>query len=421
VSATFTNFQSINRPTIVTQPVGITAIQGTPASLSVEAVSPPEGLPLRYQWFFGSTRIAGATSSTYTFDPTPALAGNYTVEVRNSAGAVVSDPPVAVEVWVPATVSVEPATTTVACGAAQASFSVTAAGDEPITYQWQLNGVDILNEVNPTLVVLNPSVANANLGPYRVVVSNHAGTNTSAAAYIQLSDTVAPTVFCPDNMSVQCGTPVIFTATAIANACGYAFPVVCVPPSASAFPVGVTTVNCTATDPLSGAGTCSFTVTVADTVAPVIAACQGNISVTETGVTTVVTWPDMTANDACQGSVAVVCIPASGTGFATGNTIVSCTATDTNNNTSSPCTFTVTVESATRPSLTITVQDPMIRISWPMSAAGYVLQFRDDLGTTGIASSLTWTAYAGGVLNDGVNFYVDYPKDQAPKFFMLKK
>src|SRR5678815_3263159 len=38
--------------------------------------------------------------------------------------------------------------------------------------------------------------------------------------------------------------------------------VVCAPPSGSCFPVGVTTVTCTATDQAGNTATCSFTVTV---------------------------------------------------------------------------------------------------------------------------------------------------------------
>jgi subtilisin-like proprotein convertase family protein len=88
--------------------------------------------------------------------------------------------------------------------------------------------------------------------------------------------------------------------------------------------------------------TCTFTITVNDTQAPVIT-CPANITVATANVNSpcqVVTFAP-TASDNCPG-VTVVCTPASGTCFPVGVTTVSCTATDASNNTAS-CSFTVSV------------------------------------------------------------------------------
>ena len=53
-----------------------------------------------------------------------------------------------------------------------------------------------------------------------------------------------------------------------------------------------------------------------------------------------------TATDNCTTTPTITCTPASGTRFASGNTSVSCTAKDSANNTTVPCTFTVTVTGA---------------------------------------------------------------------------
>jgi hypothetical protein len=55
--------------------------------------------------------------------------------------------------------------------------------------------------------------------------------------------------------------------------------IACAPASGSTFPVGTTTVNCTATDAAGLTGTCSFTVTVRDTEPPVI----GTVTATQGG------------------------------------------------------------------------------------------------------------------------------------------
>ena len=87
-------------------------------------------------------------------------------------------------------------------------------------------------------------------------------------------DTTAPTLTTPADIvtNTDPGQP-----TAVVN---YALPtatdnagvvdVTCSPPSGSTFPVGTTTITCTATDAVGNTATASFTVTVVDTTPPVI-------------------------------------------------------------------------------------------------------------------------------------------------------
>ncbi len=65
-----------------------------------------------------------------------------------------------------------------------AQLSVTVTGTHPIWYQWQLNGVDLIGENQPTLrFQAQPS----NAGNYRVVVGNLRGTVTSAVAKLTVN------------------------------------------------------------------------------------------------------------------------------------------------------------------------------------------------------------------------------------------
>jgi hypothetical protein len=61
---------------------------------------------------------------------------------------------------------------------------------------------------------------------------------------------------------------------------------------------------------------------------------------------------DVSATDISDGAVAVTCTPASGSTFALGSTLVNCTSTDADNNSSS-ASFTVTVRDTTAPVLTV--------------------------------------------------------------------
>ena len=116
----------------------------------------------------------------------------------------------------------------------------------------------------------------------------------------------------------------------------------CTPASGSQFSIGATTVTCT-----SGAETGTFTVNVVDSTAPALALPNG-ISVPGPSGGTTVSY-NASATDTVDGGVAVSCSPASGSLFPRGTTTVTCTATDSHQNTGTG-TFEVTVyEAATTP------------------------------------------------------------------------
>ena len=95
-----------------------------------------------------------------------------------------------------------------------------------------------------------------------------------------------------------------------------------------------------------------LSVTVQDISPPTIN-CPGNIvAFADPGTCTLpVTFPSPSAGDDCDASPTVVCNPASGSIFPLGTTQVTCTATDASGN-SAQCTFNVTVQDVTAPSIT---------------------------------------------------------------------
>jgi hypothetical protein len=128
----------------------------------------------------------------------------------------------------------------------------------------------------------------------------------------------------------------------------------CNPASGSTFPVGQTTVNCTASDGTNTASA-SFTVTVTfvDAAGPTFSGVPSNRVVEANGPSgSVVTFTEPTATDAAEGPKPVSCNPASGSTFPLGGTTVSCTASDSDGNTSS-ASFTVTVVDTTKPNLIV--------------------------------------------------------------------
>lgn len=159
----------------------------------------------------------------------------------------------------------------------------------------------------------------------------------------------------PGDLRVQATSPAGAVASWISptatDASGASLPVTCTPGSDSVFPLGSTTVTCSATDQYAQITSGRFAVTVQDTTAPILPV-QAPISVPATspaGAT--VTYPAQTATDIVDGSIPASCDKASGTVFPLGVTLVTCTATDTAGNTATS-TFTVTVTN-TAPVLTV--------------------------------------------------------------------
>ena len=133
---------------ITNQPASQVAVTGTSPTFSV-AVS--GSTPLGYSWYSAGTNLLQTgPSSTFTL---PGIstndAGNYSVVITNVYGSVTSQVAVLTVALPPAVVS-QPASQTILSGS-NVSFSVTAGGTGPFTYQWQCNGTNLLNNIITTV------------------------------------------------------------------------------------------------------------------------------------------------------------------------------------------------------------------------------------------------------------------------------
>ena len=84
----------------------------------------------------------------------------------------------------PPVITSQPANTTVLQGA-PATFSVTADGTVPFTYQWRRDGGDIAG-ANGSSYTIQVTTANDNNAVYSVFVSNSAGNTTSSNATLRV-------------------------------------------------------------------------------------------------------------------------------------------------------------------------------------------------------------------------------------------
>src|SRR6185295_10220133 len=94
-------------------------------------------------------------------------------------------------------------------------------------------------------------------------VSDAAGNSASCSFTVTVNDTQPPTIVCPANITAVPPTlgaacvNVNFAPPVVADNCPGAT-VACSPASGSCFPIGTTTVTCTATDASGNKTSCSF-------------------------------------------------------------------------------------------------------------------------------------------------------------------
>jgi alpha-tubulin suppressor-like RCC1 family protein/nitrogen fixation protein FixH len=165
-------------PSIGIQPQSQTINAGEVATFTVVATGT---VPLGYQWYFNNTALAGETSAILTLaNVTAANAGEYTVKVSNGTGEITSAAAVLIVNTFPS-ITTQPQSQTIEAGGT-ATFTVAAAGAEPLSYQWYFNNTALPGETTATLVLVNVTAENA--GAYTVKVSNDIGEITSAAAVL---------------------------------------------------------------------------------------------------------------------------------------------------------------------------------------------------------------------------------------------
>ncbi len=215
-------------PTLLTQPVDQSVVEGGTATFAVNADG---AAPLSYQWASSSDAttyapIAGAGAASYSTGAT-SLAQNgmhYRVTVSNAVGSVTSSAVrlTVTQVVVAPAITVQPADQAVVAPAT-ATFHVTATGTA-LSYQWQVStdgGASFAGlgaPDSPTLSVSNTFAAQDG-ARYRVVVGNSAGNATSAAALLSVSPTPAAPMFTtqPASQTIVLGQAVDFTVAVAAT------------------------------------------------------------------------------------------------------------------------------------------------------------------------------------------------------------
>ncbi|MEY2407543.1 MAG: large repetitive protein [Verrucomicrobiota bacterium] len=213
---------------------------------------------------------------------------------------------------------------------------------------YRITATDVCGNVTVTCAPTNRSVFVKGTNTVNCTADDGCGNTNSCSFKVVVRDTEAPTITCPASFVAvadpgQCSrNNVTFNPSATDN-CDGMVAIVCAPASGGTFPVGSTTVRCLATDDDGNTNSCSFVVTVRDAEAPAASCPIDRFVMAAPGATSaVVNFTLAGATDNC-GVKSTNCSPPSGASFLLGDTTVNCTVSDAAANTSSPCSFLITV------------------------------------------------------------------------------
>ena len=207
-----------DKPVITLQPVSVVQCEGTMAIYSVTAT----GTGLGYQWRKGGVAlvnggdISGATTATLNIANIETLdEGSYDVIITGTCGTVTSSV-VQLTVDDNVVITVQPVDVT-QCEGTLASFTVSATGTGPLSYQWRKGGVALTDGGNITgSSTTNLRISNilpADEALYTVVVTGKCTGATSAGALLNVDDKVVITA--QPVAVTQCeGTAATFSVTA---------------------------------------------------------------------------------------------------------------------------------------------------------------------------------------------------------------
>lgn len=211
---------------------------------------------------------------------------------------------------------------------------------------------DAVGVVSLTSTPASGSVFPIGVTEVLVTALDAAGNTRSQSFNVTVRDTTAPAVTVPENITVEAAGMSGRVVTFIPSASDLVGVVslTSTPASGSLFPIGQTQVQVTAVDAAGNSASQSFTVTVGDSIAPVVTV-PGNIGPVEaTGPSGAVVTYTVQVTDTV-GVKSITYSRASGQFFPVGTTTVTVTATDPAGNIGSAG-FTVTVRDTTPPVIT---------------------------------------------------------------------
>ncbi len=179
-------FTILAAPNVTSTSPDTTLCLGQSVGISIAAT----GDQLTYQWRRAGQNIAGATNSNYTItNATMADSAQYDCVVSGKCTPVKTSNPIMVKVFNKPVILTQPANVVVNLGKT-ARFEVVADGKN-LAYRWQKDGVNIPGATGSSYEFF---AQNLDKGNYRCIITGDCGSDTTRAASLDISTSVAEDV-----------------------------------------------------------------------------------------------------------------------------------------------------------------------------------------------------------------------------------
>ena len=162
-----------------------------PAPLMVTFTDNSSGNISQRSWDFGNGLTTNTTATSFVFPYATPGTNSVTLAISGPGGTnsltqtayIVVTNPISIIPSNPPTITSQPQNLILLAGS-DATFSVQAGGDIPLSYQWRFNSTGISGATNTSYTRLNVQLADAGL--YDVVVTNASGSITSSIAQLNI-------------------------------------------------------------------------------------------------------------------------------------------------------------------------------------------------------------------------------------------
>jgi gliding motility-associated-like protein len=203
--------------------------------------------------------------------------------------------------------------------------------------------VQIITSHNPN------DTFNIGTTPVSYIAIDAAGNVGSCSFLITVQDNTPPAIVCPVDISIGtdaglCTGTATWNSIPITDNCDLFPTVSCDFNSGDSFPIGTTTVTCTASDISGNTNICTFNVTVTDSEPPMVSGCPPNLTINTDQNTcqAIFSWTEPVFTDACSNPVSVSSTHSPGDTFQVGTTTIFYIGIDASGN-STTCSFDITV------------------------------------------------------------------------------
>ena len=190
---TFTTTSPPNQPPIASFAANPTS-GDAPLTVSFDASlsSDADGTIVSWDWSFGDGSTGAGASPSHVYTSEGSFTATLTVTDDDGATDAMTTSIAVSATVLPPSITSQPADQVVAEGQT-ATFSVTATGDLPLSYQWKRNGTAI-SGATASSYTTPPATPADNGATFRCTVSNAAGSADSSAATLTVTDDTPPVI-----------------------------------------------------------------------------------------------------------------------------------------------------------------------------------------------------------------------------------